>query len=131
MRIADLARRPELPLWEIFSAAGLGPYVEEMEWADIEFKYAGYLARERSAAARLSQMESFALPDDLEYHQMTTLAFEAREKLHALKPATLGQAGRVPGISPSDLHSLVLEVTRRKLHGKAVSRETQRPPARQ
>jgi tRNA uridine 5-carboxymethylaminomethyl modification enzyme len=54
---------------------------------------------------------------------MKTLAFEAREKLQHLKPGTLGQASRVPGISPSDLHSLVMEVTRR-VKRSSVSRET-------
>ena len=114
MRISDLAKRPGVPLAEIFDAANLGPCDESAAWADIEFKYAGYLARERSAAVRLSQMEDFAIPERLEYRELKTLAYEAREKLQALRPTTLGQASRVPGISPSDLHSLVLEVARLK-----------------
>lgn len=114
LRISDLAKRPGVPLAEIFDAANLGPCDESAAWADIEFKYAGYLARERSAAARLSQMEDFAIPERLQYRDLTTLAYEAREKLQALRPRTLGQASRVPGITPSDLHSLVLEVARLK-----------------
>jgi tRNA uridine 5-carboxymethylaminomethyl modification enzyme len=93
---------------------GQGPFDETAEWADIEFKYAGYLARERTAAARLAQMEEFEIPDDLDYRQLHTLAFEAREKLQALRPQTLGRASRIPGICPSDLQSLVLEVTRHR-----------------
>ena len=112
VRISELAKRPGVPLTEIFAAAKLGPCDESAMWADIEFKYGGYIARERSAAARLSQMEDFAIPERLEYQTLTTLAYEAREKLQALRPRTLGQASRVPGISPSDLHSLILEVAR-------------------
>jgi tRNA uridine 5-carboxymethylaminomethyl modification enzyme len=80
------------------------------EWADIELKYRGYLARERNAAGRLARMEAFALPGEIEYRSLNTLSYEAREKLHSARPASLGQAGRIPGVSPSDLQSLVMEV---------------------
>ena len=113
LRVGDLARRPEVPLAQLLDAAGIDSG-EDGIWADIEFKYAGYLARERSAAARLSQMEEFALPHDLDYRELKTLAFEAREKLQSQRPTTLGRASRIPGISPSDLHSLVLEVARHR-----------------
>jgi tRNA uridine 5-carboxymethylaminomethyl modification enzyme len=126
IRISDLARRPGVPLTALLGSAGIERLDDEAGWADIEFKYSGYLARERSAAARLTQMEEFPIPPDLEYRELTTLAFEAREKLHALRPETLGRASRIPGISPSDLHCLVLEVARRKSRASAlpVSRET-------
>jgi tRNA uridine 5-carboxymethylaminomethyl modification enzyme len=111
-RVAELARRPGTSLRTLLAAAG--EYVDEevAAWANIELKYSGYLARERAAASRLSQMDAFILPQDLEYRRFTTLSFEAREKLDALRPASLGQAGRVPGISPSDLQSLVMEVVK-------------------
>jgi tRNA uridine 5-carboxymethylaminomethyl modification enzyme len=80
------------------------------EWADIELKYGGSLARERAAAGRLAQMDGFVLPENLEYHRLATLSFEARQKLDAARPTSLGHAGRIPGVSPSDLHSLVMEV---------------------
>ena len=57
-------------------------------------------------------MDAFALPAGLDYARLTTLSFEAREKLSALRPSSLGQAGRVPGVSPSDLQSLVMEVVK-------------------
>jgi tRNA uridine 5-carboxymethylaminomethyl modification enzyme len=126
LRIADLARRPGVPLTSLLSRVGIAVVDGEAEWADIEFKYSGYLARERSAAAKLAQMEEFPIPADLEYRDLKTLAFEARERLAALRPETLGRASRIPGISPSDLHSLILEVTRwRSRSGLlGVSRET-------
>jgi tRNA uridine 5-carboxymethylaminomethyl modification enzyme len=119
-RISELARRPEVPLADLLEAAGVGAGTEAA-WADIEFKYAGYLTRERSAAARLSQMEEFAIPESLEYRDLNTLAFEAREKLQALRPTTLGAASRIPGISPSDLQNLIVEVTRHRSREKAAS----------
>jgi len=126
MRIADLARRPGVGLAALLGSVGIERSDQDAGWADIEFKYSGYLARERSAVARLSKMEEFPIPADLEYRGLTTLAFEAREKLHALRPETLGRASRIPGVSPSDLHSLVLEVTRRRPRSdiSPVSRET-------
>ena len=124
-RLSELARRPSVPLHSLFAAAGLEANVESTEWADIEFKYGGYLAKERAAASRLSEMESFTLPAGLEYRKLKTLAFEAREKLQSLQPKTLGQASRVPGVSPSDLHSLVFEVAKlRRNELDHVSRET-------
>jgi tRNA uridine 5-carboxymethylaminomethyl modification enzyme len=126
VRIADLARRPGVSLRALLESTGIERSDDEAAWADIELKYSGYLARERSAVARLSKMEEFPIPPDLEYRGLTTLAFEAREKLHALRPETLGRASRIPGISPSDLHSLILEVSRRRASPGpvAVSRET-------
>jgi tRNA uridine 5-carboxymethylaminomethyl modification enzyme len=114
IRISDLARRPELPLIDLLGAVDI-VVGEEAAWADIEFKYGGYIARERSAAAKLDKLEDFAIPADLEYRELTTLAFEARERLNALRPTTLGRASRIPGITPSDLHNLVLEVTKHRL----------------
>ena len=113
-RVAELARRPELPLDDLLEAAGVGRCGESAGWADIEFKYAGYLRNERSTADRMSQLEGFALPEAIDYRELKTLAIEAREKLQSLRPATLGGASRIPGISPSDLHCLVVEVTRRR-----------------
>ena len=113
-RVADLARRPRVSTAALLEASGVGVEGEDAEWADIELKYSGYLARERAAAGRLSQMDGFALPDGLEYEGLTTLSFEARQKLAIARPGSLGQAGRIPGISPSDLQSLVMEVLRRR-----------------
>jgi tRNA uridine 5-carboxymethylaminomethyl modification enzyme len=127
MRLADLARRPEVPLSILLELAGLGSGQEdEIRSADIELKYAGYLTRERSAAARMSTMTDFKIPEELDYQGLNSLSFEAREKLHAIRPHTLGQASRIPGISPSDLQGLVLEVVRyRSEFGRrSVSRET-------
>jgi tRNA uridine 5-carboxymethylaminomethyl modification enzyme len=59
-------------------------------------------------------MEDFLLPETLDYTTLHTVSFEAREKLHASRPVSLGQASRIPGVSPSDLQSLVIEVVKHR-----------------
>jgi tRNA uridine 5-carboxymethylaminomethyl modification enzyme len=110
-RLSELARRPGVSLTSLLRAAGQ-PADGPADWADIELKYAGYLARERASASRLAQMEALDIPDAIEYRALQTLSFEAREKLDRIRPASLGQASRIPGISPSDLQNLVLALLR-------------------
>jgi len=88
---------------------------EAVASAELELKYAGYFERERVQAARLQRMGDFALGADIAYEVMRSLSFEARQKLGMIRPSTLAQAARIPGISPSDLQNLVLEVTKRPL----------------
>jgi len=113
-RVAIVAKRPGVSLAALFSAAGVGADTspEAIVSAEIEIKYDGYLAREREAAARLAELASFVLPGDLPYLELRTLATEARQKLDRVRPASLAQAARVPGVTPSDLHNLVFEATR-------------------
>ena len=112
-RIATVAKRPGVSLAALLAAvraADVAP--EAVLAAEIEIKYDGYLARERDAAERLAELASFALPSDLPYLELRTLATEARQKLDRVRPTSLAQAARVPGVTPSDLHNLVLEATR-------------------
>jgi len=113
-RIAVVAKRPGVSLGALLDAAGVGAEFapEAVLAAEIEIKYDGYLAREREAAARLAELASFALPRDLPYLELRSLATEARQKLDRVRPTSLAQAARVPGVSPSDLHNLVVEATR-------------------
>jgi tRNA uridine 5-carboxymethylaminomethyl modification enzyme len=113
-RVAVVAKRPGVSLGALLSAAGVGAdtSAEAIVSAEIEIKYDGYLAREREAAARLAELASFVLPGDLPYLELRTLATEARQKLDRVRPTSLAQAARVPGVTPSDLHNLVLEATR-------------------
>ncbi len=113
-RVSDLARRPGVPLQKLLELAGVNATEHEAEWADIELKYSGYLTRERSAAARIAGMNDFALPAGLEYNRLESLSTEARQKLSAAQPTSLGQAGRIPGVSPSDLQGLIVAVLRHR-----------------
>jgi tRNA uridine 5-carboxymethylaminomethyl modification enzyme len=76
-------------------------------------RYAGYLPRAREPAEALARQAHFSLPDDLAYADLLSISTEARQKLTRVRPATLGQAARIPGISPSDLQNLVMEVRKR------------------
>jgi tRNA uridine 5-carboxymethylaminomethyl modification enzyme len=113
-RIATVAKRPGVSLAALFAAAGVGDRAptDAVLAAEIEIKYDGYLTREREAAARLAELASFTLPADLPYLDLRTLATEARQKLDRVRPGSLAQAARIPGVTPSDLHNLVLEATR-------------------
>ncbi len=115
-RVAQLARRPGVPLTRLLQVAGRleGLDGEAVITAEVELKYEGYLARERAAAARLVELASFRLAEDLPYEELRTLSTEARQKLAAVRPTSLAQAGRIPGVSASDLQNLVLEATRRQ-----------------
>lgn len=109
-RVADLARRPGVPLKLLLQASGTAFDQDDSHWADIELKYGGYLDRERRSAEKIARMDDFALGQGLNYGDLSSLSFEGREKLTAVRPATLGQASRIPGVSASDLQSLVMEV---------------------
>jgi tRNA uridine 5-carboxymethylaminomethyl modification enzyme len=111
-RVAELAKRPGVSLLNLLTTAGIAADERECHWAEVELKYAGYLQRERDSVRRLAAMEDFSLPADLHYGGLRTLSFEGREKLARSRPTSLGQAGRIPGVSPSDLHNLVAEVLR-------------------
>ena len=113
-RVASVARRPGVPLKGLLEAAGVPVTCDDgvVASAEIELKYDGYLARERDAARRLAELASFALPAELPYLELQSLATEARQKLDRVRPTSLAQAARIPGVSPSDLHNLVVETAR-------------------
>ena len=113
-RVASVVRRPGASLAALLAAAGvaLTADADAIASAEIELKYDGYLAREREAAGRLAELAAFALPLELPYLELKSLATEARQKLDRIRPSSLAQAARIPGVSPSDLHNLVVETAR-------------------
>jgi tRNA uridine 5-carboxymethylaminomethyl modification enzyme len=116
VRIIELGRRQNVSLRSLLNAAGVGAELPDdaTVTADLEIKYEGYFVRERDQAERMRRMGDFALDADLAYAEMQSLSFEARQKLAAIRPLTLAQASRIPGVSPSDLQNLVLEVGKRR-----------------
>ncbi|HEU4747636.1 MAG TPA: tRNA uridine-5-carboxymethylaminomethyl(34) synthesis enzyme MnmG [Gemmatimonadaceae bacterium] len=116
VKIVEVARRQEIPLSALFDALGIGGELDAaaLVTADLEIKYAGYFERERAQADRMKRMGDFTLDSRLDYGEMQSLSLEARQKLGALKPHSLAQASRVPGVSPNDLQNLVIEVERRR-----------------
>jgi tRNA uridine 5-carboxymethylaminomethyl modification enzyme len=128
-RIADVAKRQGVALVDLLRAAGI-----ETEWApevliavELELKYSGYFSRERAQVQQLRRMADFALGDDLLYERMTSLSVEARQKFAALRPMTVAQASRIPGISPTDLQNLVIEATRLRRPVSPSSRQESTP----
>lgn len=115
VRVAELAKRHGVSLDALMRSTGIRGELspEAVASAELELKYAGYFERERVQASRLQRMGDFALGADIVYDDMRSLSFEARQKLGRIRPLTLAQAARIPGISPSDLQNLVLEVTKR------------------
>jgi tRNA uridine 5-carboxymethylaminomethyl modification enzyme len=113
-RLRELCRRPGVTLASLLAAVGSDVQADHAEWTDIEIKYEGYLAKERAAAVRLAELDNIGLPLGFEYHSLHTISWEAREKLSAVRPSSIGQAGRVPGVSPADLQNLAFAVLRQR-----------------
>lgn len=116
VKIVEVARRQGVALVDLLRAAGVGNDIPANATitAELEMKYAGYFERERIQADRMARMGDFALDADLPYAEMRSLATEARQKLARLQPRTLAQASRVPGVTPSDIQSLVIEIEKRR-----------------
>ncbi|HMC55310.1 MAG TPA: tRNA uridine-5-carboxymethylaminomethyl(34) synthesis enzyme MnmG [Gemmatimonadaceae bacterium] len=127
MRIADVARRQNVSLLELFGAAGVGDELprDAVVSTELELKYAGYFERERTQADKLRRMGAFALEESLPYDEMRSLSFEARQKLAVLRPRTLAHAASVPGVSPTDLQNLVIEIEKRRRKDPASARATE------
>jgi tRNA uridine 5-carboxymethylaminomethyl modification enzyme len=115
VRISEVAKRQNVSLADLFAAAGVGHDLDPAAVisTELEIKYAGYFDRERIQADKIKRMGEFALPEDLDYAGMASLTFEARHKLTAIRPRSLAQVSRIPGVSPSDIQNLVIEVEHR------------------
>jgi tRNA uridine 5-carboxymethylaminomethyl modification enzyme len=113
-KISELSRRPEVPLRLLLNAIG-ATSDEAAEWAEIEFKYAGYVRRERTAADRVSRMDELHIPEWLDYSVLHGISYEAREKLQLVRPLSIGQASRIPGLTPNDIHGVLMGVLRARV----------------
>jgi len=116
VKIAEVAKRQGVSLADLFAAVGVGQTLnaDAVITAELELKYAGYFVRERDQAAKMRRMGQFALGDGIPYDELHSLSFESRQKLTAIRPSTLAQAARIPGVSPTDLQNLVLELEKRR-----------------
>ena len=85
---------------------------EIIEQAEIQIKYRGYVERERYFADKMRRLESIAIPEGFDYEAMQSLTIEARQKLGRIRPDTLGQASRIPGVSPADINVLLVKFGR-------------------
>ena len=81
---------------------------EIIDSVEIDIKYSGYIARERMAADKLHRLDAIKIPADFRYNELQSLSTEARQKLTALQPKTIGDASRIPGVSPNDISVLLV-----------------------
>ena len=81
---------------------------EVLENAEIEIKYSGYIEREKQQADKMHRLEAIKIKGHFNYNELHQLSTEARQKLTRINPETLAQAGRIPGISPSDINVLLV-----------------------
>ena len=110
--LADLIRRPQISYADLapFDAGRVDLPRAVTESVEINLKYEGYIRRQLRQVEEFSRMESRALPRDLDYDAVLGLRLEAREKLIAIRPENLGQAGRISGVSPADLAVLMIHL---------------------
>ena len=101
----------ELPRLKKFVAEN-GITQEIIEQAEIQIKYKGYIEREKLLAEKLHRLENIAIPDGFDYMEMNALTIEARQKLTKIRPRTIGQASRIPGVSPADINVLLIKFGR-------------------
>ncbi|ATD66365.1 tRNA uridine-5-carboxymethylaminomethyl(34) synthesis enzyme MnmG [Luteimonas chenhongjianii] len=111
----DLLRRPELGYADLMRVQALGPGVAEADVAEqveIEAKYAGYLERQRVEIERQQRQETTAIPDGFDYAQVRGLSAEITQKLAQVRPLTVGQAQRIPGMTPAAISLLLVHLER-------------------
>ena len=109
-RLADLLRRPQVTYADLapFDASRPELPADVTQEVEIQVKYAGYLARQEKQVAQFKAEEAKALPADLDYGSIVGLRLEARQKLSQIKPLSIGQAGRISGVSPADIAVLLI-----------------------
>ncbi|MFM7087814.1 MAG: tRNA uridine-5-carboxymethylaminomethyl(34) synthesis enzyme MnmG [Cyanobium sp.] len=128
--LADLLRRPGFhhdALVRHGLADGALP-TDVREGAEIDIRYSGYLARQQQQIDQVRRQQGRTLPQDLDYAGIGTLSAEAREKLAAVRPHTLGQASRIPGVSPADVNALLLWLELRSRRSCAAPSTAQKAP---
>jgi tRNA uridine 5-carboxymethylaminomethyl modification enzyme len=115
-RLADLLRRPNVSYADIAPFDPDRPVLPESvtQEVEIQVKYAGYLTRQLRQVEEFKKEESRLLPADLDYSAITGLRLEAQEKLQQIRPMSIGQAGRISGVSPSDIAVLLIWLEQRK-----------------
>jgi tRNA uridine 5-carboxymethylaminomethyl modification enzyme len=119
-RAVELLRRPEVSYAGLTSLPDVGPGEADpqvAEQVEIQAKYAGYIERQREEIERQRRHAQMALPPDLDYAEVRGLSREVREKLNRHQPRTLGQAGRIPGVTPAAVSLLLIHLKRRRGRG--------------
>jgi tRNA uridine 5-carboxymethylaminomethyl modification enzyme len=118
-RAADLLKRPEMNYQHLQAIEALDlPLVDESVALQVEIhsKYAGYIERQQLDIARIQKYENTCIPDDLDYHQVSSLSSEVVQKLIQIKPKTIAQAGRISGVTPAAVSLLLVHLKKQFAH---------------
>ena len=113
--VDQILKRPEMTYWKMMEMLGCPAFDEEaVEEMEITVKYEGYIARQEAAVRKAARMENEKLPPDMDYLSLDGISTEARQKMDKIRPLSLGQAARIPGVSPADISVLMVYVKQRK-----------------
>jgi len=122
MKLSNLLARPQLSISKLkHSIPSFSQFIDSlnsnvseecMEEVEIKIKYGGYIDKEEEIANKLNRLDDLRLHDNFDYFKLSALSFEAREKLSKIKPATIGQASRISGVSPADISVLTVYLGR-------------------
>ena len=118
-KLFKIFARPQMELQDLKALEKVADYISEndldneiLEQTEIQVKYSGYIEKEKNNADKLNRLEDVKIPKDFDYSKLKSLSFEAREKMSRIKPATVSQASRISGVSPSDISVLLVYMGR-------------------
>lgn len=118
-KIFKILKRPHVDLKDLLEIKRINDFVEkqgfdseEMEQAEIQIKYSGYIEKEKRNADKLNRLENLHIPKDFEYRNLNGMSIEARQKLSDIQPVTVSQASRISGVSPADISALLVHLGR-------------------
>jgi len=121
VKAITLATRPQVSIIRLLDFVDQGKEVKEKagdillevtEAAEIKIKYEGYIEREKIVAEKIKRLDKVKIPDDVNFSELLSISTEGRQKLERIKPSNIGQAGRISGVSPSDINILLMYLGR-------------------
>ena len=120
--VFELLRRPEVSYSKLMTLPGVAPVeplsIDVVEQVEIAAKYSGYIERQRDEVERHAMYENMPLPEDIDYMEIPALSIEVRQKLQQQRPATLGQASRISGVTPAAISLLRIYLKKTGLMAK-------------
>ena len=121
IKAINIATRPQVSIkallseiepGQIRSLLNTGMIEQVLESAEIRIKYEGYIQREKIIAEKIRRLDKVRIPQDIDYSELLSISTEGRQKLTRIRPESIGQAGRIPGVSPSDINILLMYLGR-------------------
>lgn len=121
VKLSSLITRPNILMADMFEMSSAtkelahelnGQHPDIVTQTEIQLKYEGYISREEDVAKKMNRLEDVKIPDDIDFKKLASLSSEAKEKLAAIQPVTIGQASRISGVSPSDISVLLIYLGR-------------------